>query len=125
MADVLKRFLDDRQVLARRSVTWEQVWRWCCRNRRLGVANIAAAAAILLLAIGATAGALTFRDQRDQIARFLLRSSRSEVETRTVLEFFENRVLAAARPKDEDGGLGRDATIRAALDVAEPGIAEY
>jgi hypothetical protein len=106
MADDLKRFLDDRPVLARRSVTSEQVWRWCRRNRRLGVANIAAAAAILLLAIGATAGALTFRDQRDQIAHFLLRSSRSEVETRTVLEFFENRVLAAARPKDEDGGLG-------------------
>ena len=41
-----------------------------------------------------------------------------------MLEFFENRVLAAVRPKDWEGGLGIDATIRAAVDAAEPGIRE-
>jgi hypothetical protein len=41
---------------------------------------------------------------------------------RTVLEFFKTRVLAAARPKDQAGGLGHDVTIRAAVDATEPWI---
>src|SRR5262249_34941075 len=47
----------------------------------------------------------------------------SAAEARAVLEFFQSKVLAAARPKDDAGGLSRDATIRAALDAAEPEIA--
>src|SRR5262249_19659500 len=39
------------------------------------------------------------------------------------LTFFSQQVLAAARPKAFYGGLGRDATIRNALDAAEPKIA--
>ncbi len=50
------------------------------------------------------------------------RARQSAVETKTLLEFFQERVLAAARAKDR-GGLGRDATIRAAVDAAEPEIA--
>ena len=52
------------------------------------------------------------------------KAKNSESESRAVLEFFENRVLAAVRPKDWEGGLGIDATIRAAVDAAEPGIRE-
>ena len=40
-----------------------------------------------------------------------------------MLEFFQTKVLAAARPKDEEGGLGIQATVRAAVDAAEPRIA--
>lgn len=50
------------------------------------------------------------------------RAAREQAES--ILRFFEDKVLAAARPKDEDGGLGIDATIRAAVDAAEPQIAE-
>ena len=39
-----------------------------------------------------------------------------------MLGFVRNKVLAAARPKDQEGGLGIDATIRNALDAAEPSI---
>ena len=39
-----------------------------------------------------------------------------------MLEFFQNRVLAAARPQDQEGGLGKDVTLRAAVDAAETGI---
>ncbi|MEX0713951.1 MAG: tetratricopeptide repeat protein [Pirellulales bacterium] len=39
-----------------------------------------------------------------------------------MLTFFRDKVLAAARPQDEAGGLGVEATIRAAVDAAEPGI---
>jgi serine/threonine protein kinase len=51
-----------------------------------------------------------------------VKSKKSESDSRVLLEFFENKVLAAARPKDMEGGLGVDATIRAALDTAEARI---
>ena len=37
--------------------------------------------------------------------------------------FFKDEVLAAARPEDQEGGLGRTRPIRAAVDAAEPRIA--
>jgi serine/threonine protein kinase len=49
-------------------------------------------------------------------------TKKSEAQTKAVLEFFREKVLAAARPRDQDGGLGIDATIRAAVDAAESGI---
>jgi eukaryotic-like serine/threonine-protein kinase len=36
-------------------------------------------------------------------------------ETNAVLAFVENKILAAARPKGQDGGLGRDVTLEAAI----------
>jgi eukaryotic-like serine/threonine-protein kinase len=44
-------------------------------------------------------------------------------EKNAILEFFQKNVLAAARPKDQNGGLGHEATIRAALDATESEIA--
>ena len=92
---------------------------------------------------GAAASAVVFHSQRDQIAADLVRLRRSEAvarterdravaaeraanrsrsEMRAVLEFLQNKVLAAARPEDQEGGLGRDVTLRVALDTAESGI---
>ena len=48
-------------------------------------------------------------------------AKRSQASTAAVLQFFSEKVLAAARPVS-DGGLGFDATIRSALDAAEPQI---
>jgi tetratricopeptide (TPR) repeat protein len=50
-------------------------------------------------------------------------AQRKEAEARSVQTFFRERVLEAVRPKDDEGGLGKDATIRQALDAAEPEIA--
>src|SRR5207253_908019 len=38
--------------------------------------------------------------------------------------FFEDHVLAAARPQGQGGGLGKDVTLRAAVDAAESKIAK-
>jgi serine/threonine protein kinase/tetratricopeptide (TPR) repeat protein len=46
-----------------------------------------------------------------------------QAETQAVLEFVENRVLAAARPEGEEGGLGRDVKLRQAIDAALPHVA--
>jgi serine/threonine protein kinase/tetratricopeptide (TPR) repeat protein len=43
-----------------------------------------------------------------------------EAETRAALDFVENMVFAAARPEGEEGGLGREATLRAAVEAALP-----
>jgi serine/threonine protein kinase/tetratricopeptide (TPR) repeat protein len=41
-----------------------------------------------------------------------------EAETKAVLNFVVNRIIAAARPEGKGGGLGRDVTLRQALEEA-------
>ena len=43
-----------------------------------------------------------------------------EAETRVVLDFVENKILAAARPVGQYGGLGYDVTVRQAIEAALP-----
>jgi tetratricopeptide (TPR) repeat protein len=43
-----------------------------------------------------------------------------EAQTRAVLDFVENKVFAAARPKGQDGGLGHDVPLRRAIEAALP-----
>src|SRR5207237_5373111 len=47
-------------------------------------------------------------------------SEAREAETRAVLDFVENRVFAAARPENQEGGLGREVTLRKAIEAALP-----
>ncbi|MFK5924004.1 MAG: serine/threonine-protein kinase [Verrucomicrobiota bacterium] len=51
-------------------------------------------------------------------------AEQSAEESKAVLDFLENKVLSAARPKSLGGGLGIDATIREAIDAAAPKIGE-
>jgi tetratricopeptide (TPR) repeat protein len=43
-----------------------------------------------------------------------------EAETRAVLDFVENKILAAARPRGRGGGLGHEVKLRQALESALP-----
>ncbi len=61
---------------------------------------------------------------RDEAAEQLQQAKRSEARANAVLKFFESKVLSAARPKGQEGGISRDATVREALDRAEPEIAK-
>jgi tetratricopeptide (TPR) repeat protein len=47
-----------------------------------------------------------------------------EAETRAVLDFVENQVFAAARPEGQTGGLGREVTLRRAIEAALPFVAK-
>ena len=51
-------------------------------------------------------------------------AQQSETETRAVLEFVEKKVFAAARPKGEEGGMGREVPLREALEAALPFVAK-
>jgi serine/threonine protein kinase len=50
------------------------------------------------------------------------RAVQAEGEAVAVLDFFRTKVLAAARPQGQDGGLGTDITVRAAVQAAETEI---
>jgi WD40 repeat protein/tetratricopeptide (TPR) repeat protein len=74
----LRRFLDDRPVQARRSTPVERFWRWCRRNTLLAGATITAAAAVLIVAVGAPIAAWSYRTQ-------LNRTRRAETQVRAKL----------------------------------------
>src|SRR5207237_4778141 len=72
-------------------------------------------------AMAAERQALTARDGEGEQRK---QAEKSAAESAAVLRFFRDRGLAASRPKDQEGGLGKEATMRAALDKAEPEIAK-
>ena len=45
-----------------------------------------------------------------------------EGEARAVLGFVQDKILAAARPEGQEGGLGHDVTLRKALEAALPQV---
>jgi tetratricopeptide (TPR) repeat protein len=45
-----------------------------------------------------------------------------EAEAKAVLDFLQSNVLAAARPEGQDGGLGREVTLRRAIEAAMPSV---
>ncbi len=122
LADDLDRHAGGRPILARRAGGLERSWRWCRRNPEVAAASLAAVVLGLALIAGAAASAVVFRHQRDRALAAETRANRSRAEMKSVLEFLQNKVLAAARPRDQEGGLGREISLRAAIDTAESGI---
>jgi tetratricopeptide (TPR) repeat protein len=138
LADDLGRFLAGEPIQARPVGAAERTWRWCRRNPL--VASLAGALGFIVMGslVGLTGLYLNADTQRrraegaeeslqkaaDEARQGEKKARQSEAQTKAVLEFFQKRVLAAARPKGQQGGLGRDATIQAAVEQAEPGIAE-
>jgi serine/threonine protein kinase len=64
------------------------------------------------------------KEQRDKAIAAEQAAKRSEEDSKAVLGFFQDKVLSAGRPKGQDGGQGRDVTLRKAVDAAEPEIAK-
>jgi eukaryotic-like serine/threonine-protein kinase len=47
-----------------------------------------------------------------------------EAEANAVVKFFEDKIFAAARPEGQDGGLGREVTLRKAIEASLPFVEE-
>lgn len=63
-------------------------------------------------------------EQRQLAEQESKKASQKEAETSSINNFYENYVMAAARPKGWAGGSGKDLTLLKALDQASPKIAE-
>jgi serine/threonine-protein kinase len=117
-------------ILARPPSTAYRIAKFAARHQ---VAMVAAVAVVVSLLGGtalATWQAMRAREAevvalkaRDSAAEQLRQAKRSEARASAVLKFFQDKVLSAARPRGQEGGLSRDATVREALDRAEPEIA--
>ncbi len=141
LAADLRRYLDDEPVQACPPSSWYRFTKFARRNK----GPVLAGAAILLVLIGGIIGTTwglvqADRARRDEVKQRKLAEGNEkkalaaaaaetkakdvallrEAETEAVLDFVENKVFAAARPKGEDGGLGHDATLRAAVESVLP-----
>jgi serine/threonine protein kinase/Tfp pilus assembly protein PilF len=125
----IERYLRDEAVEASPPSRWYRLRKFARKNRRL----IGTAAMLALLLAGGTGvsawqavrARAAERDAlgaRDREAEQLQQAKKAEARVRMVLKFFQDKVLAAARPKGQEGGLSRDVTLREVLDQAESEI---
>jgi serine/threonine protein kinase/tetratricopeptide (TPR) repeat protein len=130
----LSRFLLDRPIAARRASGWERTWRWCRRNPL--VASLAGALGLIIVAsvVGLSGLYLNADSQRqraesaeenwrqaaEEARQGEAKARQSEADAKAVLDFVENKVFAAARPKDQVGGLGYDVQLADAIKSALP-----
>src|SRR5262245_57933056 len=140
-ADV-EHWLADEPATAYREPWVLRAGRWARRHRTLLTST---AAVLLVAALGAAAAVLLLTGFNRQLAQAnaeLTQSSAQleaarqealaqeqtakerEAETKAVLDFVEKRVFAAARPEGQAGGLGRQVSLRQAVEAALPFVAE-
>jgi tetratricopeptide (TPR) repeat protein/tRNA A-37 threonylcarbamoyl transferase component Bud32 len=131
LAADIEHWLADEPVSA-----WREPWgtrfrRWARRHRPL----VAGAAVLLVttsLALAAGLVLVTQEKNRTQKALDAEQAARDEAlrtkniaqtrdaETQAVLDFVENKIFAAGRPKGLEGGLGKDVLLRDAVNAALP-----
>ena len=150
-AEDLTRYLRKEAILARPASTSYKLWMFTRRNR-VAVLTAAVVAGAMVLgttvatwqALRATRAesraiqqkAIADRERKtalqreaeavknERLARKAEAAAKeSDATTKDVLSFVENNIFAAARPPLQKGGLGREVTLRKALDAAEPNIA--
>src|SRR5262249_58558521 len=101
--------------------------------------ELAAAVAVLLVAGAAVCAWLALRASRAEAqavenegrardaakdaAEQRRRAGAAAAESRAVLAFFQDKVLAVERPRGPAGHLGKDVTVRQAVDAAEKDLA--
>jgi serine/threonine protein kinase/tetratricopeptide (TPR) repeat protein len=131
----VQRYLDDEPVQACPPSAGYRFSKFARRHKGLITATGLILLTLVSGIIGTTWALIVARFQGGQALQREAQARQAEADTKATLDFFEKRVLRAAGPKGqgfgkEPGdskfkgfGLGPDATIRAALDAAEPGIA--
>ena len=120
LAEDVTRWLADEPVSAWREPFLLRTRRWMRQHRTL----VMSTAAVLIFGMAGLAGFTTIVAEKNrELDARNTDLDRQRQAALSVLDLFQ-MVVAAARPKDLEGGLGIDATIRAAVDAAEPGIGE-
>jgi len=127
LAQDIEHYLHDEPVLACPPSPGYRVKKFLRRNK----GPVTAAALVLLALLAGMAGTTWGLLRARQAQRAESRRAESErrareeadakaAETQAVLDFLENRILAAERPRDQDGGMGRDVSLSRAIETALP-----
>ncbi len=122
-ADDVERYLRREAILARPPSATYRLVRFAQRRKGAVLAGAAVALTLLVGTSVSTWQAIVATRAREAalIAAMAEKKAKEtaeakEAETRTVLDFVQSRIFAAARPEGEAGGLGHDVTLkRAAL----------
>ena len=77
----LRRFLEDRPPLARRTSPAERAWRWCRRNPMVAAPSLAAAMLMIAVLIVSTVAAIMYRHKSKEVAHQLGKVKAAERET--------------------------------------------
>jgi serine/threonine protein kinase/tetratricopeptide (TPR) repeat protein len=109
----VQRYLADEPVPACPPSAWYRFRKFARRNK----GPLLAAALVLLALVGGIVGT-TWGMIRAEAAK--VTAEEREAETNAVLDFVENKVFAAARPKDLGGGQGYDIKLSDAVKAALP-----
>lgn len=89
LAEDLRRFLEDRPILARRARVWERLWRWCRRNPAVASLSLTAVLLLLMVASVASLGYWNAVQERD---RTLAEQQRADANVELALEAFEELI---------------------------------
>jgi serine/threonine protein kinase len=126
-AEDIERYLRREAVLARPPSKAYQMRKFVQRHRAAVLTGLAVAAALVVgAALAAWQAVAATRARREALAAAAAETEAKELaqareaEARAALEFLEKRVFAAARPEGLPGGLGRDVTLRQAVEAALP-----
>jgi serine/threonine protein kinase/WD40 repeat protein len=113
LADDLRRFLDDRPILARRPTILQRLRRWSRRHRAiLGAVAACSAIALLLAAAGLAASHSLILHERD---RAVAARRRAEAAERRAIERLYEALVARASEARQSGRIGARAEGLAAL----------
>jgi serine/threonine protein kinase len=123
LADDLRRFLTGEPIRGRRVSMLRRLGKWSRRRPAL-----AALTATTCVAVAALLGIwLQFtthlRSLNTELQVERDQASQAKADALAVLDFFEEKLLASGRPEGQQGGLGKDVTLRQALDAAEQAVA--
>jgi non-specific serine/threonine protein kinase/serine/threonine-protein kinase len=126
-AEDVDRYLCQSAILARPPSLGYRLAKFGRRNRAVVLTVITTAAALLLgTTVAAYQAFAATRARNDALKAFSAeleakrQADAKEAETRAVLDFVEKRIMAAARPEGQAGGLGHDVSLRLALEAALP-----
>ncbi len=134
LAKEVERWLADEPVTAWREPATVRLRRWVRRHSRL-VTGTSVALIVGTVTLSVAAGLLTSANQRERDAANREREAAMherearetaqtrEAETTAVLDFVANRVFGAARPENQEGGLGYKVTLREAVEKSLPFVA--
>jgi serine/threonine protein kinase/WD40 repeat protein len=108
MARELGRFVAGRPIHSRRASVPERLWRWARRNPAVALLSLLAATLTTVLAIGSTAAAWKFREQRDAV----------RIEQQNTTEALGRSLLLQARAMRNSSQPGRRQEGLASLELA-------